>query len=574
MAPEPRPTDAAHAVRISTGVPGSPGRHNCVASAPRTTPAEIAKRALAPAPLQSGLAEADHAPDAADPDHDDEPAPRPSDIGSFLTSLSRPPESPAFRVHDRTHLEFAIDYKVPTDHRHETFEWEAYFFAPESLRLDSRTYNKDDVYEDLQTYVRFAVPDCSFHALLEAPLTSLRAALAKKDDTDGAMRELRLFACQVRAAGEETRRRIATGFESGADKARWTIAAERFVDDARKVAHGFREIVACCEGCPDPLATAVAWIDEDLSRLLEALIGGLALQLRENGASESVVAQAESLAVEEARYRDREGLEGVGRIGMPRRRVEQIEFRRHVLKRFTSSVLWLSPEVRPAAEWVTHVLNALAAALSMSFAVVAALWNGNDATGVGMMRWALVAIVAYAMKDRIKALLQARFAAVVSRNFPDRSWKIHDRERKLELGEMEEQSGFVAFNSLPADVLAIRRETRLHSFEERARPETVLFHKKSVVLHRDRIAAADPRFEALTEILRLDVRRWLVHTDDPKRRFVFADPDAGVIGTATAPRVYNIAVIYRLRREGDDAPWHRVRVVVSRKGIRRLDTIR
>ena len=541
---EPRPSDAAHAVRI-------------------------AKRALAPAATSPPTP-------AAEPEieHDDEPDPRPSDIGSFLTSLSRPPESPAFRVHDRTHLEFAIDYKVPTDKKDETFEWEAYFFAPESLRLDSRTYSKDDVYEDLQTYVRFAVPECSFHALLEAPIASLRDALAREQDTERAMRELRLFACQVRAAGEETRRRIAAGFESGTDHQRWTIAAERFVDDARAVAEGMRAILASRKDCPDPLATAIAWIDEDVSRLLEALIGGLSLSLRSAGAAEIVVTKAEQLAIEEARYRDRAGLEGVGRLEMSRRRIEQIEFRRHVLKRFTSSVLWLSPEVRPAAEWVTHVLNALAAAVAMALAVLAALWNGNDATDAGIMRWALVSIVAYAMNDRIKALLQARFAQVVSRNFPDRSWKIHDRERKLELGEMEEQSGFVAFASVPKEVLTIRRETQLHPFEEQARPETVLFHKKSVVLHRDRITAADPRFEALTEILRLDVRRWLVHTDDPKRRFVFADPDAGVIDTATAPRVYNIAVIYRLKREGEPADWHRVRVVVSRKGIRRLDTIR
>jgi hypothetical protein len=529
----------------------------------------IAKRALAP----SQPPRIDEAPDLdAESDADEAPLDATS-IGSFLTSLSRPAESPAFRAHDRTHLEFAIDYKVPTEDRDATYQWEAYFFAPESLRLDSRTYNKDDVYEDLQTYVRFAVPECSFHALVEAPIASLRAALAGRDE-EAAMRELRLFACQVRAAGEETRRRIAVGLESGEDRARWTIAAERFVDDARLVTTGLREVASAREGVPDPLATAIEWIDEDVSRLIEALVGGLAMVLRERGATESVIAKAESVAADEARYRDRVGLEGVGRVGMSRRRIEQIEFRRHVLKRFTSSVLWLSPEVRPAAEWVTHSLNALAAALAMSFAVLAALWNGNDSSGTSFMRWALVVIVAYAMKDRIKAILQARFAQVVSRNFPDRSWRILDRERKLELGAMEEQSGFVALPNLPPEVLAIRRETQRHVFEEHARPETVLFHKKSVSLRRDPIARADRRFDALTEILRLDVRRWLVHTDDPKRRFVFADPDSGTIGTASAPRVYNIAVVYRLRREGEAAPWHRVRVVISRKGIRRLDAIR
>jgi hypothetical protein len=535
---------------------------------------ERARPSIEPHPPTSSARER-----AREPEEQDAEGDRPSDLGSFLTSLSRPAESPAIRAHDRTHLEFAIDYKVPTEESAE-YVWEAYLFAPESLRLDSRTYSKDDVYEDLQTYVRFAVPECAFHDLLGAPIAAVKSALAK-DDVDAAMRELRLFACQVRASGEESRRRILDGLTSGEPAGRWTLAAERYVADARAVTSSLREALALADGRPDPLKTAIAWIDEDCSRLVEALVGSVALQLRkmkDEGVTlpEGLLEAAEDVAVCEARYRDTHGLEGVGRLGMSRRQIEQIEFRRHVLKRFTSSVLWLSPEVRRAATWVSELLNAVAAAVAMAFATAAALWNGVDTNG-NFMRWALVAIIAYAFKDRIKALLQTRFAQVVARNFPDRSWTVRDRERKVTLGEMEERSGFVPYEKLPDDVLAVRRRTQRHAFEEQARPETVLFHKKTVTLQRDRIRAADPRFEALTEILRLDVRRWLVHTDDPKRRFVFADPDQGVLGAATAPRVYNIAVVFRLARVGappGESPWHRVRVVVSRKGIRRIDAIR
>jgi hypothetical protein len=503
-------------------------------------------------------------------------AERSSDFGSFLANLSRPSETTAFRVHDRTHLEFAIDYRLREDKRIEKFEWEAYFFAPESLRLDSRTYSKEDVYEDLQTYVRFAVPECTYHELADVPLERVRTALAS-NDAELSIRELRLFACQVRASGAEAKQHIVEGLVAGGDRARFTAAAHRMIADTGIISAKLRAVLALAVGRPDPLQTAVLWIDEDVSRLFETLMASLAIGMREceagsTEAGKSVIAAAEAAAVSQARYRDKAGLEGIGRIGMKSRRIEQIEFRRHVLKRFTSSVLWLSPEVSPAATWVLHVLNALAAAVAMAFAVVAAIWNGADTSG-NITRWAVVAIIAYALKDRIKALLQASFAGVVSRNFADRSWRIRDRERKIELGEMEEQSGFLAFQEVPKEVLAVRRTTRRHVLEEQARPETVLFHRKEVVLNRDRIAAADPRFDALTEILRLDMRRWLVNTDDPKRSFVFADPDAGVIGAAMAPRVYNIAVVYRLRREGEPGAWHRVRVVVSRKGIRRVEAI-
>ena len=90
-------------------------------------------------------------------------------IGSLLADLSREEENPRLRVHDRTHLEVSIDYDlVPKSEGgadKQTFFWEAYLFAPESLRIDSRTYGKQDVYEDLQSYVRLAVPDVPFAAL-------------------------------------------------------------------------------------------------------------------------------------------------------------------------------------------------------------------------------------------------------------------------------------------------------------------------------------------------------------------------------------------------------------------------
>lgn len=496
---------------------------------------------------------------------------RPSDFGSLLADLSRDEENPRLRVHDRTHLEISVDYDLAPGQKKQGFVWEAYFFAPESLRLDSRTYGKQDVYEDLQSYVRFAVPEVPYDTLVDGPLGRVERALAQ-GTTDEIIHEMRLFVCQVRAAGVLCRREVLNGLEGPPhERARAIKAANGMLEATRHLVARARAVFASAEGKPEPLATAVAWIEEDFSRLLETMVGDLAMGLRRGDAPAATVAAAEACAVEEARYRDRTGLGGVGRMGMSRRQLEALEFRRHVLKRFTSSVLWLKPEVRPASEWVLHLLYALAASVAMGFATIAALWNGADMTG-NYARWVLVAIVAYAAKDRIKAFLQTLFANVVSRHFPDRSWRVFGPDKR-ELGTMEEQAGFLAWNELPQEVLDVRRSTRRHDLEEQARPETVLFHRKEVELHRDRITHVDDRFDALTEILRLDLRRWLAHTDDPKREFVFADPTLGVVGSAVAPRVYNLGIVYRLRREGEKCGWHRARVVVTRKGIRRIDPV-
>ena len=92
-----------------------------------------------------------------------EQAPAVADWASLFGDLSRRPPQKAqldapveWRVHDRTHVEFAIDYPLLAESS--THTWEAFFFVPESFRLDPSSYDKKAIYDDLWSYVRYAVP--------------------------------------------------------------------------------------------------------------------------------------------------------------------------------------------------------------------------------------------------------------------------------------------------------------------------------------------------------------------------------------------------------------------------------
>jgi hypothetical protein len=148
-----------------------------------------------------------------------------------------------------------------------------------------------------------------------------------------------------------------------------------------------------------------------------------------------------------------------------------------------------------------------------------------------------------------------------------------DDERGKKLGLVRESSGFVPLTRVPREVLACRRSSRRYEFEHDSRAETVLWHHKTCHIHADPGATSNGRFSGLREIFRLNIARWLEHTDDPNRKIVFADPDDQHIYSALAKRVYNISIVYRLRRGTDVDPWRRIRVVVNRKGILRVDQI-
>jgi len=74
-----------------------------------------------------------------------------------------PAGTPAWKVHDRTHLELGLAYELAEGEATGSFEWEAFFFVPASLRLDPSTYGEQDMYAYLRSYVRPAVPEsCEF----------------------------------------------------------------------------------------------------------------------------------------------------------------------------------------------------------------------------------------------------------------------------------------------------------------------------------------------------------------------------------------------------------------------------
>ncbi len=481
-----------------------------------------------------------------------------------------------WRAHDRTHLELPVPVPVPQRASGARYTWEAYFFVPGSFRLNKNTYGKDSLDEDFKSYVRLAVPETRVSEL-EPAIVNIEAGLDRGDDA--AVCALRLFVCRARRVFREELDRLE-------DQGEWSPGdAARLAAEVSAMLTRFRQVaMRADDGSEGELAVAVRWVDEDLSLNVESMLIRLTgwlenttFESHEDERSERVQARIVELAVEEARYRRDVGYPAVvggnGCVDPSSRDMERLEFRRHTLKRFTASILWLDTKAEDPARWAKHVLYAFAAGLAMTFAVLAAVWNGPIAGRGELGVWLVVAIVAYAVKDRIKASLQDVFAGVLSKRFADRRWRIRKRGGD-EVGVMDERSGYAKFAELPEAVLAARRMTRQHAIEEEARPETVLWHQKTIAVEP---GAVPEGHAGLLEIFRVDLRRWLVNTDEANNQVRFADPEQGRIDEVLAPRVYNIAVVYRLQTGNTDdsaeEPWRRTRVVVTRKGIRRIEQI-
>jgi hypothetical protein len=315
-------------------------------------------------------------------------------------------------------------------------------------------------------------------------------------------------------------------------------------------------------------------VDEYLSRVLETALIDIANVVGAADGPEDVTRAAVAAAVDEARYRRSRNEGPVSSADGSIHDLERIERRQHALKRFTSSVLWLDVEIREGYTLALHIFHALAAGIAMAFAVVIAVLYGQPSVPGRLGLWAAVVVVAYMGKDRLKAILQTVFDSLVATRLPDRRWTVTIPGTSSVVADVTETAGFVDRDAVPDGVDAIRRVAYRDRLQELAGPESILGHHKTVRLRTEAMRAIAPEFAALTDVMRVDISRWLAHTDDAKRTVTLADPEAGELFESKLPRAYDVTVVYRLAEANAlDAEWQVARIVVSRNGIRRVASL-
>jgi hypothetical protein len=325
----------------------------------------------------------------------------------------------------------------------------------------------------------------------------------------------------------------------------------------------------------DPeVAKTQAWVDEYLSRVLELAFIHLANVVEAEDGSNDIARAAIAAAVDEARYRQSHNQGPVSSSDGSVHDLEQIERRQHALKRFTSSVLWLEVQTREGYTVALHIFHALAAGIAMAFAVIIAVLFGQPNAPGKLGMWAAVVVVAYMGKDRLKAVLQDVFDSVVATRLPDRRWTVSMPGETSVLADVEERVGFIDRDDIPDSVDATRGVAYRDRLQELAGPESILCHRKIVRARTETMRALAPEFAELTDVMRVDVSRWLTHTDDAKRTVTFADPEAGELFQSKLPRAYDVIVVYRLADANEpDTEWQVARIVVSRNGIRRVASL-
>ncbi len=500
------------------------------------------------------------------------------------------------RIHDKHRFEVKLDVGVKDGERH-VYRVETYLFIPRTLGINPATYAKADFYNDIQRYIRFKTPQFSVSKLTDpaeknSPLARLKSMLdgilagAKTPSAvESAYEEIKLLACVVRVALRDQSKffidELARIPDEEGDQARIAVFKEQvgaFLDGLESFilsVHGLREALAA-PAAPDRLREALAFADEYFSIAAEDTLTEILAAIRARAALRAglsaVDAHLAALIKGQEAYRAERGYPSLVDKGTDS---ETFIYRSGVLKKFVSSVLYLQIETS-AGEREAQIIFGIAAGLAMAIFMVVAYYANTRYTPTSMT-FAMILTVGYIVKDRIKDLLKLWFLTRWTRWASDRSTEITDPATGKVIGRMREAFSFVRLASVPDEIKRRRFMDNITAIENEGKPEEIIRYEKEVTLFPKLITQFHERRKDLNDILRINISPFLEQADDPKAEHVHLNGKTGKVEVLQCARVYHVNAlmryVVRASGEAETVKYERFRIVLTRKGIKRLEVV-
>jgi len=503
----------------------------------------------------------------------------------------RRPEAPGLErrisVHDKKHFELKLEYEPAERESHTTYLVEAFLCLPGSLNVTEDTAPTDHLYADIRNYIRLKTPEQSWITLATSPGSPLVRAeeelRAVENGADPARfrYETKLFASVYRVAlGDVVQELLATiGRAPGAPELATAGAKlDATLGEIKPLLGRFRALQPRVDrpDVPEDARAAYSLADESASLATEQRLRRVIVRL---GRARVAPEAAQPAAAMRARV-----LDAILEEEMHRRRSsypsiidpdsdnERYVSRAGLLKKYTSSALFLTIERRGARRQWLELAFATAAGIAMAFTLIVTFWAQERYANVSLQLFAIL-VVAYMLKDRLKEGARQKFARVLQRRLWDRRVVITDPMGE-ELGQLWEKMRYEDSTALPPEAREIRRlgkDAAELEAEEELR-ETVIHYKKRIVLQPSDYFLRRGGGGGVTDIVRYNVERWLRDMDEPHETIQFMDKESQALHPIRAAKVYKVDVVFRFAvTEAETPVTTLLRLVLDRRGIKRIE---
>ena len=488
------------------------------------------------------------------------------------------------RIHSSRHLETKITYPIP---EHASYERDVnyYIFTPTQLHVSSEFITDEAMLRKFQAHARYSSPEITLDELLDrenrtSPLVLLeqytQARVEGRNDVSDTIfihelqtlsnsfrHESAMILHECKALAKEPQVAELRGLLRD-----WCHETEEAVDRFRRLLQAFR--VHYPAG--NRMVTAFEWADEAISLVVENASLEMYLSL------ESLFGELQDSAFSllrrsraELSYRREQHYESV--VSKDNRySSEAVAYRSGVLKKWTQSVLYLTPVLSKAPKRVAGMLAGTAAAIAMTFATLAAIFAETFFLK-NSMQWALLVILAYVFKDRIKEGLRAFFFKVVPRLLADQIYAFVSPRTGKKLSRMKVVMRLRKASQIP-DFVFDKRMSEGNPFQDMLPEEDVVHFTRYVkVFKTEKDRTIGPWINAITVITRIRIDDWLKEMDDPSD-VVYVSSAQGDLEQQNSDRVYHLhLIITEASKKQAIEDIHHYRLILNKKGILRMEQV-
>ncbi len=244
-------------------------------------------------------------------------------------------------------------------------------------------------------------------------------------------------------------------------------------------------------------------------------------------------------------------------------------FRFSVLKKFVANVLYLSVRTVEEGKGIEQFALAFAAGVAMIFATAIAFYY-QKTYGTLSLSFFTALIVSYMFKDRIKALFQSYLQKVLSHTMFDKSTNVYDSRAGSKIGICRESVQFIKENKMDANVLQLRNRDHITEIENKWQNEKVIYYVRQITFFTKKLRKIQSRKDALTDIMRFNVRNFLLKMDEPDTKLLYLKD--GHIKQVTATQVYHVNMVIKFS-SSNRVRYERIRLVLTQNGIKRIEHV-
>lgn len=464
------------------------------------------------------------------------------------------------KAHDKYSIEFKIKFIGAHNEQKSDFAINSWIFIPNSLDINSKTYDKQAFLNDVKLNVRLCTPDFELEELVRSdnrPFSILQQSVENlqsiPSDSMPSSKEYKDYEFRTKLYASILKSSIRDRYnELESSPCPEAKIDTLFVQPIRQIVTQFRNLTYII---PQSAKTPYLLADEFINHLVNIY----SIRLYSHTENSPTLSQ---LILDEDAYKTQQGYLAIDPSGTNSKQNNDIVERHGLLKKYFGNSLYLKCQTDKDGKAVEQFWFGIAAGLAMIISTLIALPFQHYWSNYPIFIF-LILVVAYMLKDRSKEYMRKIFANQLKNKYFDSKTDLSLNEQRV--GWIKESVDYVGLDKVPAQVLSEREPSTIETSNMKWDERIILYRKRVFVDNQTLRQSKAYSYDGINAIIRLHLQHLTQKMDDPVINLKHMLSDLSIINVP-AQKIYTLHFVLQCQ-SANIIEYHHFTIRLSRDGI-------